>query len=573
MGAKYIIRSSADSEERKNPEILFVNRGANKLGYAYCPFCGRMEAMSEEETRTPLANHLRLDSGALCESAQLGHIRHNVVLAGRYQTDFVEVKFFDAFDDVITDERTLYSLGVIITRKLGETLGINDGEIGFGLNSDYNSVFIFDTAIGGAGYSILLREFSSKVLDAALEDLKSCNCERACTNCLIDRKTQWSLELLDRNLAVEWLELEKASRIAPQVAIDLFGPEVSALTCDIASHICSLVNSGNIVRMLFFLTSDVSKWSSEEFRFHPLMTELRRGGCDASFVLEKKIELNALHPAQLSNALNCLMKGDFYTGTLEAGAMSPVMFVEFAGGRKLIYFGEDPEISFDANWGAGKLYCAPYDRQTAFVPLDKIHLLSSLASSKFVKHFHIAANRIHASELLRTIIREEGSLDWYKVSDKIGGKFVTIDYTDKHLNSPVAVFILVKLIEQLRKEYRLNIQAIRLHLGYYRDEARPDVIEISRYFYNHFAQNRFIMDCFRTIGLSPSIDRDRVGQHERDIIITTNDQNELSILPNGGVAWGWILDESETEYTVEEDLLKPSSDPLLFNNADKKRIT
>ena len=569
MGAKYIIRSSADSEERKYPEILFVNRGTNKLGYAYCPFCGRMEAMLEDETRTPLANHLRLDSGALCESAQLGHIRRNVVLAGRYQTDFVEIKFFDANDDVITDERTLYSLGVIITRKLGESLGINDGEIGFGLNSDYNSVFIFDTAIGGAGYSILLREFSSKVLDAALEDLKSCNCERACTNCLIDRKTQWSLELLDRNLAVEWLELEKASRIAPQEAIDLFGPEVSALTCDIASHICSLVNSGNIVRMLFFLTSDISKWSSEDFRFHPLMTELRRGGCDASFVLERDIELTALCPAQLNNALNCLMKGGFYIGTLETGAMSPVMFVEFAGGRRLIYFGEDPARSFDSNWGAGKLYCASYDHQPSFIALDKIQLFASLASSRFVKHFSIATRHIPASELLSTIIREEGSPDWYKVADKLGGKPVTIDYTDKHLNSPIAVFILVKLIEQLRKEYRLSVQAVRLHLGYYRDEARPDVMEISRYFYSHLAQNQFIMDCFRTIGLYPVIDRDRVGQHERDIIITTNDQNELSILPNGGVAWGWILDETNTEYTVKEDLLQPNSDPLLFNCADR----
>lgn len=568
QGAKYVIRSSSDSQGSKNPEILFVNRGANKLGYAYCPFCGRMESMPVDDTIEPLARHLRLDSNTPCDSAQMGHIRKNVVLSGRYQTDFVEIQFYDAADQVITDDRLLYSLGVIITRKLGEILGINDGEIGFGLNGDYNSIFIYDTAIGGAGYSILLREFSSKVLDAALDDLKGCDCEKACTKCLIDRRTQWSLDLLDRNIAIQWLELEKASRTAPQDAIDQFGPEVSALTCDITSHICSLVNSGNLTKLLFCLSSDVSKWSPNDFPYLHLMGELKRGGCDTAFLMQNSISITALRPAQLSNTVDSFMKGDFYLGTLDCGAMRPVMYAEFAGGRKLVYFGDSPDLSFSGSWGSGKLYCAPYPIVPSFSKLNTVQLISSLAASKFVAHFTITQKHILSSDLLSTIVSVSGRPDWFKISDKLGGKNVTIDYTDKHLNSPFAVFILVSLLAQLKKKFNFNIQAVRLHLGFYRDEARPDAKEIQRYFRDTLEQNTFIYDCFALIGIRPNISRDRVGQHERDIIISDG-VTELSILPNGGVAWGWTLDDSNTEYNVKADLLNNDSNPLLYNYADK----
>ena len=44
-------------------------------------------------------------------------------------------------------------------RSLQELLGVNDGEIDFGYNSNSHTIFIYDTALGGAGYSPLLREY------------------------------------------------------------------------------------------------------------------------------------------------------------------------------------------------------------------------------------------------------------------------------------------------------------------------------------------------------------------------------------------------------------------------------
>lgn len=158
--------------------------------------------------------HKHLQTGKSCDGAGNGgaKIRRHVLLVGRYQTDFVEVKFYDEKSFEITDPTTLYSLGVIISRKLTEFLGVNEGEIDFGYNGQYNSIFIYDTALGGAGYSPLLCEYKDTVLDLAREALSKKCCAKACTRCLVDRMSQWYIGYLDRQKAFEWLEMEYETR-------------------------------------------------------------------------------------------------------------------------------------------------------------------------------------------------------------------------------------------------------------------------------------------------------------------------------------------------------------------------
>lgn len=565
-GAKYVIRSSTDANGSKNPEILFSNMGTNRLGYAYCPICGRMEPMPEDDTQTPLADHRRLDGEEICPSAQQGHIRRNVVLAGRYQTDFVEIKFYDGNNREICDDSTLYSLGVILTRKLSEALGINDGEIGFGLNADYNSVFIYDTAIGGAGYSPLLREYCTQVLDAALADLRNCDCEKACTHCLVDRKTQWSLDLLDRHAVIDWLEMEKESRTAPQEAKDIFGDHVWGITSDISTEIISIANSGNLERLLLCLSTDVSKWNPDSFPYLNTMKEIERNGCSVSFLLKNTLQLNNLRPTQLGVTLDSLMKAPFCIGTLDCGNMRPLLYAEFTEGKKLIYFGENLARGFNKDWGNGRVYCAEYTRSFTTTALDKIALLTTLQNRSFVRHFSITETSVNSDSLLDSIIRAEGSQDWDRVSDALGGKRVTIDYTDKHLNSPLAVYILVKLIDQLRTKFHFDISSVTLHLGNTSDISDSGANEIIRFFPDRYSQASFIYNCFNSKGIiSPNIDRQRITQHERDILISDGNR-ELSILPNGGISWGWRLHNNAVDFNTTDDLLDTTKSALLYNN-------
>lgn len=196
-------------------EILFYNSGVNQTGFMLCPHCGRMESESDDpKVLEKFIEHKHLQTGKSCDGAGNAgaKIRRHVVLVGRYQTDFVEVKFYDEKNLEITDPTTLYSLGVIISRKLIEFLGVNEGEIDFGYNGLYHSIFIYDTALGGAGYSPLLCEHKDVVLDLAREALREKCCSKACSRCLVDRYSQWYINYLDRQKALEWLEMEYEKR-------------------------------------------------------------------------------------------------------------------------------------------------------------------------------------------------------------------------------------------------------------------------------------------------------------------------------------------------------------------------
>ncbi len=189
-------------------EILFYNNGSDGSGYAFCPYCGWMtpeKTLLESEKQL---KHNHLIYGGRCRGADNPdyQIRHNVILVGRYQTDFVEIKFFDNYHKQVTDLKTLYSLGVVLSRKFTELLGINDDEIDFGCNRDTHTIFIYDTALGGAGYSSLFEKYQNKILDMAYKSLSNCDCECSCTKCLIDRRSQWQLYLLDRKKALAWIE-------------------------------------------------------------------------------------------------------------------------------------------------------------------------------------------------------------------------------------------------------------------------------------------------------------------------------------------------------------------------------
>lgn len=165
---------------------------------------------------------------------------------------------------MVRDSETLYSLGVILSRKLTELLGVNDGEIDFGYNEASHSIFIYDTALGGAGYSPLFREYKDKVLENAYEALTKCDCERSCTKCLIDRRSQWYINYLDRQKALEWLEMERNSRVAPESIVSDI-PDASAVTTDFATEFYQLTRNDNVKSLKVFVGNEYDSWQLDDF--------------------------------------------------------------------------------------------------------------------------------------------------------------------------------------------------------------------------------------------------------------------------------------------------------------------
>lgn len=71
------------------------------------------------------------------------------------------------------------------------------------------SIVIYDSVPGGAGHSRRLVTKDGKMLHSifmsALRSMRECNCEPSCYNCLRSYENQKIHDLLDRNLAIEFL--------------------------------------------------------------------------------------------------------------------------------------------------------------------------------------------------------------------------------------------------------------------------------------------------------------------------------------------------------------------------------
>lgn len=534
--AKMTVRCSTSKSE-----ILFYNRGRNGFGYAFCPYCGKMETeRGLDEAENIMQNHKHLITGTHCEGGN--SVRRHVLLVGRYQTDFVEIKIFDGDNSLVTDPETLYSLGVILSRKLTELLGVNDGEIDFGYDAGNHSIFIYDTALGGAGYSPLFREYKDNVLKMAYDALKQCDCERSCTKCLIDRQSQWYINYLNRQKALEWLEMELKSRIAPESIVSIV-TDATAVTTDFATEVYQLSRNKDIKSVRIFVDNDYSSWQLSEFPYYKWMKQLSLDGIDAAFVLDKNVDFSKASTSDRTVLMSALFKNKFtYCQSSVPGTLKPLLSVSFNDGTKKLYFGENVNTSLSTSWGEGDVYSTMSDIDMAYVDIDSSQLFVDMTAVEGDGSIMFDANikeNCNVDSLFDTLCRTK-SEKWSKIISFFQGKTVSVDYSDRYLMTPLGCMLLAHMISSLKTSMGLNIQNINVHV--IKPEIRisnSDYTDIDKDFGINSDRNHFLEDAiYELVGVSPRIIDDVFINHSRCLTIKS-DTAELCIRPDGGIAYGW----------------------------------
>jgi len=547
--AKLTVRCSTPQSE-----ILFYNRGRNGFGYAFCPICGKMETEKNiSNTDNALSGHKHLTNGTQCTGSN--NIRRHVLLVGRYQTDFVEIKFYNRDNTLLTDPETLYSLGVILSRKLTELLGVNDGEIDFGYNGTSHSIFIYDTALGGAGYSTLLREYKDQVIELAYKTLKGCDCERACTKCLIDRRSQWYLNYLNRKKALEWIEVEMKSRKAPE-AITSVVSDATSVTSDFSTEFFQLSRNRDIKSIKLFIDSDFSTWNIDDFPYIRQIEEMRLAGVDVSFVLDKTINLDNC-PSSIKAAIMSVMlkhKFEFSTDKLP-GSLNPLLSVLFINGRAKTYFGENITRTLSESWGNGDVYSAMSDMGLTFKAIDTEQLLLSQANSNNSIMFETKISEdCYLSGIAQVLLKHKTD-QWNRIGSAFEGQNVSIKYSDRYLFTPLGCVLLACLVAGLKSKFHFNINSIEIAVNRVPNDNPYDTVpvRVDNYFNSSEERNLFLTNCFRElVGFSPRINVSNHLSHERTLTIKSNGE-ELSIRPDGGIAYGWKPFGRENAECTNED--------------------
>ena len=537
--AKMSIRCSTPRSE-----ILFYNTGASGYGYAFCPYCGRMKSeKSPDSTERMMPHHKHLLASTPCLGGENdgAAVRRHVLLVGRYQTDFVEIKFHDKNNNLIEDSETLYSLGVILSRKLTELLGVNDGEIEFGYDVINHSIFIYDTALGGAGYSLLFREYKDEVLKMALEALERCDCERSCTKCLIDRRSQWYLNYLNRTKALEWLRQEIKARIAPKEILRLI-PDSHTVTSDITTEFYQLTRNKDISCIKIFVNDNISQWDAEAFPFKKILTELSLEGVDVAFILPSVPDVKSLSSADSATLIAEVFKNDFkgLENTLPAELL-PLMVVIMNDGTVKTYFGKNIDTSYSKNWGSGDVFITTQLNSLSYADINRMQLLNTFSSgdTSFMFDYRITEHSSlgHFFDSLKNPEVE----NWNRIVSNLQGKTVSVEYSDRYLKTPLGCMLLAKMISGLKNEADLNVVSIKVIVTNIVSMDDSDVaVNAIKDFTNGEKRNLFLKNAISELtGIEPEIQDTGYVEHERCLTVKA-DNAELCIRPDAGIARGWV---------------------------------
>ena len=539
-GQKLKLRTSADTD---NPQILFFNKGTHGHGFALCCTCGRMKAENsgEEQNNNPLGTHKHLHTGRDCDGTVLRHI----VPAARYNTDFVEMRCYDKDGGHIKDQSLLRSLGVVLSRELTHHLGVNEDEVDFGYNPVTGSVFLYDTAVGGAGYSTLLLDYREEVLQRALDSLQACNCAKACTQCLIDRRSQWYIADLDRKKLIGWLEMEKQSRTAPQEVTEALGKDVTTVTTNLTALLTPLSSSSELKEVRIYLDDDYEKWSNELEGHLKLLLQLQHKGIETTFVVPKEMDINS-YPFDVQSLLNQLTTQYRFAVCSQSthGAYKPLLALRYKDEWRTFY-GADIQRSFGPDWGEGQLYEKKNDTLGKLNLVNREELLKQLKS----KHTLGFDARLKADCMLSGLFRliqdskdsneKEHKEDWNQIQQAIEGKEISVSYTDRYLMTPLGCMLLVRFLQCLKDEWGCRIKDVKVDLSK-KISRKDDDYAVNEPFENFEDRDNFLAEALtQCCGVeNADIQSDQYIAHERDLKISTG-THSLCLRPDAGISQGW----------------------------------
>ncbi|WP_121352030.1 DEAD/DEAH box helicase [Flavisolibacter nicotianae] len=536
-------------------EILFYNTGQGQ-GYAVCLDCGRTANSADG-----LKDHKRLrggrsednDRNAICSGNNSGYaIREHVILGGRFKTDFCELRLRRKDGQLSDNIILLYTLGSVLTKSLARYLGIEEGEIAFGLKryDTYSTIFIYDNVRGGAGYAVQLPLYADLLFKTAKEKLERCDCDKACTKCLIDRNTQWHIGKLDRHTAVEWLE-HALSLSAPAELQNEF-PGIEPLVGSLENELARLAYTQQIRTLWVYADTSVRDWEPENIK---LFNSLK-GRYSINILLEDR--QNAWDTDERVRIIQLEKQFNFYQlSPVKAVVLQTICKLEKNNGQCTEYLAAQPNLTLDNVWGNpefGFVYKRPCQK-----PEDHIPLTIVLDRQNTVD-IYIDQNdpsSISSNGLVDILLKKlTGKLDL--ASAMKGHRFEAV-YSDRYLKTPIGCLMMVQFLEVLQKRLGFSVKSFLFNGKHFGNDYAPS--SWNGDFRNADMRNRTIERWIKELGIDNVEARSERIPHFR-FFKFWNDKVTVTIRPDGGVEHGWYpvnaSSVKKAEFVSVKDLFQVS---------------
>lgn len=562
----------AKSDE--NGEILFYNAGSG-FGFAICKRCGRaaVESTIGKQENIPYEvraghNHLWGDS---CE-ANDNDIARNVVLTGRHQTCYVVLRFMKeaGSNELENDEQLVFSLGVILTRALAKSEGIDESEVAFGVRQEKDSwiLFIYDTAKGGCGYSLKMwnTENCQEIFDMALTELEDspCHCEEdggACTKCLIDRNNYRYSQKLSKAKAMDWLKRQKKEAI--KIPKDIKSESNNArVVYQPLKTVAMTALSSQDVKSITFCVSDntadyaVSDWISKNTAIGKIVSKAVENGIKVNI----KVEYHPEHHTMMGDRLPFVGLDEKFPDCgiefiRDMGKLKTAMVVE-DGNKTRRYFTDMADaLSFSDKWGEDcnrlfvddKTIVFENESTPTYTPNEKEIVRQGMtnATSFPIKNYF--------SKAIAMSILKSQDLD--TMANILNDVHVNIRFSDMYVNSALASLMFVYLLKEMQTLFDFKIDDITLQI----DSPRRKCVNEKFNAYTHINMNfddagkadLYTFDLIEKVLGVKAESSQMDASHCRWINLTTEMGDVVEIRPDHGISGGW---RSESTYMNLENL-------------------
>ena len=546
--------------------ILFYNVG-NGYGFAFCKRCGRSAIEYTRLTSTGnippsvKPGHKRL-WGDDCDANERDIARH-VVFTGNHPTCYSVLRFKkDAGStEYVMDEQLVYSLGVVLKRALAKSEGIDEGEIDFGIKQEINAwvLFIYDTAKGGCGYSLKLKDpvLCQEVFDIARKDLEEapCNCHvdgGACAQCLVDRNNYRYAHLLSKSKVLDWLNLQKDNAFDVPNIVKNASPLAKAVYQSLKNIVKNAIKDSEVTKLTLCvsdLTDDyaVTDWSSIRSEMGKYISNAVSNGKKINLAVEYHPELHSSLTDKLP-FINLKDKLPDCTVRLikDMGAIKTAIIVETANKLRRYFTDKGTGLSFSNNWGESCNSIFVDDKNVPFINQEEPTY--TVSPSQVVREGLTSATVFQVKNYFSTAIAPSvlKKQDLDMLTDILRGKNVNIFFSDMYVNSALASLMLVYLIKEMKTLFGFNINKITLQLDSPKRKCTNDRFNDWTPINLNFSDkadadeytDRLFQEVLEIVPQHSANDAD----HHRWLKFETQDGGLVEIRPDHGISGGYRSD-------------------------------
>lgn len=487
--------------------LIHRSDGLFRNGYSLCLRCGRADSVTfDGERPNSLRDHRRLQGGKrddrekLCPgNEESWAIQDGLYLGASYLTEVFELQLHDLAGRPVRTPAAAYTLAVALRRAFCALVGIDESELGAakGAGTDPESgniysIYLFDKASGGAGYSSqvpgLLIRLMRRVRDEVLQCPKQC--DSACQACLLTYETQHNIDDLDRHAALRLLSADYLDAIDLPSEMRAYGKDSQSELEPLTLALEREWQNRELNEIRLYLGGDADDWEPLQWRLRDPLRRLHEKGVGITLVVEESV-FKALTDSQrdelfvIATELDATLVERASFTKLLPGNTFPIM--EAGGPEAKVRWGSSKANTLAPNeyWGSGEEGAVFVRSSLGIGPLPEITGANLLDISRLRSMPEPGAVDLVINRELSGPVSRFGAKAWDLIAQSVpeldrrlqsDDPIVKLVYTDRYLRSPLSILLIDKLIGSLESmrgglNANSNLKIISTDLG--RPHPRP----------------------------------------------------------------------------------------------------